>query len=71
VSHARIYRLDSADSQDNVVRYLLTLPLNFIPVVGTAFFLGYNGEYRLLDTRSKLMNRTQGWTWLPRTILPA
>jgi len=25
------------------VRYLLTLPLNFIPVVGTAFFLGYNG----------------------------
>lgn len=30
-------------STDNVVRYLLTLPLNFIPVVGTAFFLGYNG----------------------------
>ena len=29
--------------QDNAVRYLLTLPLNFIPVVGTAFFLGYNG----------------------------
>lgn len=30
-------------STDNVVRYLLTLPLNFIPVVGTVFFLGYNG----------------------------
>ncbi|KAK1922928.1 hypothetical protein DB88DRAFT_493169 [Papiliotrema laurentii] len=30
-------------STDNIVRYLLTLPLNFIPVVGTAFFLGYNG----------------------------
>lgn len=26
------------------MRYLLTLPLNFVPVVGTAFFLGYNGE---------------------------
>ncbi|WVR04485.1 hypothetical protein IAU60_001489 [Kwoniella sp. DSM 27419] len=30
-------------STDNVVRYLLTLPLNLIPVVGTVFFLGYNG----------------------------
>lgn len=30
-------------STENVVRYVLTLPLNFIPVVGTAFFLGYNG----------------------------
>ncbi|KGB74705.1 hypothetical protein CNBG_0543 [Cryptococcus deuterogattii R265] len=28
---------------DSVVRYLLTLPLNFIPLVGTIFFLGYNG----------------------------
>ena len=26
------------------MRYILTLPLNFIPVVGTAFFLGFNGE---------------------------
>lgn len=26
--------------QDNIVRYVLTLPLNFVPVVGTAFFLG-------------------------------
>ncbi|WVQ84119.1 hypothetical protein IAT38_006264 [Cryptococcus sp. DSM 104549] len=30
-------------STDNIVRYLLTLPLNLIPVVGTGFFLGYNG----------------------------
>ncbi|RSH81170.1 uncharacterized protein EHS24_008607 [Apiotrichum porosum] len=30
-------------SVDNMVRYLLTLPLNLIPVVGTVFFLGYNG----------------------------
>lgn len=30
-------------STDSVVRYIITLPLNFIPVVGTAFFLGYNG----------------------------
>ncbi|TXT05927.1 hypothetical protein VHUM_03688 [Vanrija humicola] len=30
-------------STDGLVRYLITLPLNFIPVVGTAFFLGYNG----------------------------
>ncbi|RSH83887.1 hypothetical protein EHS25_005502 [Saitozyma podzolica] len=28
---------------DNVVRYILTLPLNLIPVVGTAFFLIFNG----------------------------
>ncbi|EIW65465.1 hypothetical protein TREMEDRAFT_70543 [Tremella mesenterica DSM 1558] len=27
-------------STDNIVRYLLTLPLNLIPVVGTAFFVG-------------------------------
>lgn len=31
-------------STDNIVRYFLTLPLNFIPVVGTVVFLGYNGE---------------------------
>lgn len=30
-------------SMDNVVRSILTLPLNLIPVVGTVFFLGYNG----------------------------
>ncbi|UOH81068.1 hypothetical protein LQV05_003730 [Cryptococcus neoformans] len=28
---------------DSIVRYLLTLPLNFIPLIGTVFFLGYNG----------------------------
>lgn len=27
------------------MRYLLTLPLNFIPGVGTAFFLAYNGQH--------------------------
>lgn len=26
-----------------MVRYVLTLPLNAIPVLGTAFFVGYNG----------------------------
>jgi len=31
---------------DNLVRYILTLPFNFVPVVGTAFFLGYNGASR-------------------------
>lgn len=31
-------------SVDGVVRYVLSLPLNFIPVVGTVFFLGYNGS---------------------------
>jgi hypothetical protein len=28
---------------DGIVRYLVTLPMNFIPVVGTVFFLLYNG----------------------------
>ena len=27
------------------MRYLLTLPLNFVPGVGTAFFLFYNGQH--------------------------
>jgi len=31
-------------SVDGVVRYVLSLALNFIPVVGTVFFLGYNGQ---------------------------
>jgi len=31
-------------SVDGIVRYVLSLPLNFIPVVGTIFFLGYNGK---------------------------
>ncbi len=30
-------------STDGIVRYILSLPLNLIPVVGTVFFLGYNG----------------------------
>jgi len=32
-------------SAAGLVRYLLTLPLNAIPFVGTAFFLGYNGMH--------------------------
>ncbi|KAG8715804.1 hypothetical protein FRC11_014799 [Ceratobasidium sp. 423] len=30
-------------SKDGIIRYILSIPLNFIPVVGTVFFLGYNG----------------------------
>ncbi|CAD6579280.1 MAG: hypothetical protein TREMPRED_002441 [Tremellales sp. Tagirdzhanova-0007] len=30
-------------STDSLVRYVLSLPLNLIPVVGTVFFVGYNG----------------------------
>ncbi|KAM5536595.1 hypothetical protein V8D89_009690 [Ganoderma adspersum] len=33
-----------AFSQEGMLRYALTLPLNFIPMVGTAFFLLYNGH---------------------------
>jgi len=30
-------------SKDGIIRYLLSLPLNAVPVVGTVFFLGFNG----------------------------
>ena len=30
-------------SQENIIRYIISLPLNAIPVVGTVFFLGWNG----------------------------
>ncbi|ELU45167.1 hypothetical protein AG1IA_00801 [Rhizoctonia solani AG-1 IA] len=30
-------------SKEGIIRYILSIPLNFIPVVGTVFFLGYNG----------------------------
>lgn len=30
-------------SKEGIIRYILSIPLNFIPVVGTIFFLGYNG----------------------------
>jgi len=30
-------------SKEGIVRYILSIPLNFIPVVGTVFFLGFNG----------------------------
>ena len=33
-----------AFSQEGMLRYALTLPLNFIPGIGTAFFLLYNGH---------------------------
>ncbi|RPD59082.1 hypothetical protein L226DRAFT_465698 [Lentinus tigrinus ALCF2SS1-7] len=33
-----------AFSKDGMIRYLLTLPLNMIPVVGTVLFLLYNGH---------------------------
>jgi hypothetical protein len=29
---------------DGILRYIVTLPFNFIPVVGTVFFLLYNGK---------------------------
>lgn len=32
-------------STEGLVRYLLTLPLNAVPVVGSVFFLGYNGMH--------------------------
>ena len=31
-------------SQEGMLRYALTLPLNFVPMVGTALFLLYNGH---------------------------
>lgn len=54
------------------MRYLLTLPLNFIPVVGTAFFLGYNGALPQDCTpMTRADFRPQGWTRLPCALLPA
>lgn len=35
--------ITSKYSTEGLVRYLITLPLNAVPVVGTAFFLGFNG----------------------------
>ncbi|KAL8279308.1 hypothetical protein RQP46_008345 [Phenoliferia psychrophenolica] len=32
-------------STEGLVRYVMTLPLNAIPAVGTVFFLGYNGQH--------------------------
>lgn len=31
-------------SRDGIIRYLITLPLNIIPVLGTVSFLGINGH---------------------------
>jgi hypothetical protein len=31
-------------SKEGVIRYLVSLPLNAIPIVGTVLFLLYNGE---------------------------
>ena len=36
-------KLGTKKAQDNLVRYVLTLPFNLIPVVGTAFFIAFNG----------------------------
>ncbi|KAK4703917.1 hypothetical protein P7C70_g2293, partial [Phenoliferia sp. Uapishka_3] len=37
--------ISSKFSTEGLVRYILSLPLNAIPGVGTAFFLGYNGQH--------------------------
>lgn len=73
-------------SVDGVVRYVLSLPLNFIPVVGTVFFLGYNGQSSAvyLGKRpqaedgliGKILvcvreDRLQGRSFVPRPLLPA
>lgn len=47
-------------STDNLVRYLLTLPLNLIPVVGTVFFLGYNG-YKSGPSAHARYFQLKGW----------
>jgi hypothetical protein len=33
-------------SQESIVRYLVSLPLNAVPVLGTFLFLMYNGEQK-------------------------
>lgn len=38
-------------SRDGVWRYILSLPLNSIPLVGTLFFLIYNGEADLVKDK--------------------
>ena len=32
-------------TKDKLIRYLISLPLNSLPVIGTALFLVYNGEF--------------------------
>ena len=46
--------LSSKLSTDGIIRYILTLPLNFIPVVGTVFFLGEWTEQYWLDICSSV-----------------
>ncbi|KAM0751609.1 hypothetical protein T439DRAFT_324796 [Meredithblackwellia eburnea MCA 4105] len=36
--------ISSRFSTEGLIRYIVTLPLNAIPAVGTLFFLGYNGQ---------------------------
>lgn len=37
-------------SPSAIIRYVMYLPLNFIPVVGTVVFIGLQGQYALLRT---------------------
>jgi hypothetical protein len=51
-------------SKAGLIRYLVSLPLNAIPVVGTAMFLLFNGPWRLsflgaLMCSDRLQERTQ------------
>ncbi|BEJ15391.1 hypothetical protein CspHIS471_0411580 [Cutaneotrichosporon sp. HIS471] len=47
-------------STDNLVRYLLTLPLNLIPLMGPVFFLGYNG-YKSGPSAHARYFQLKGW----------
>lgn len=43
VVEGALVRPFQALSRDGLMRYLITLPLNFVPVLGTALFVLYNG----------------------------
>ncbi|CAE6501183.1 unnamed protein product [Rhizoctonia solani] len=56
-------------SKDGIIRYILSIPLNFIPVVGTVFFLGYNGAksgpgYHARFFQLKKFNEDQRKKWV-------
>lgn len=54
-----------------IVRYLMYLPLNFIPVVGTVMFIFFQGERRLLPARLRTYAdrsfRTEPWPTCSRS----
>lgn len=63
-------------SKDGILRYIISLPLNSIPGIGTALFLTYNGwsspvyislDYLTLDIDC----RREGWTPVSCTVLSA